>query len=123
MFKTCYLYATDGKARCNPPCPLCQEGKSFKELADDTAKIAYEFQEKIKKQYRRPGYKHEVGYPNELGLYFNARFEDHPTGNKWSGLPKDLCEFLEKPEGIFSGIEDKLLPEKDYIVSISIQEL
>lgn len=60
---------------------------------------------------------------NDIALSYRGTFKDESKGNCWEGLPRDLKEYLEKIDGSFYGIHNHLLPDKEYIVEISLREI
>ena len=58
--------------------------------------------------------------PKDVSLSFCGYFMETSKGNIWSGVPNDLCEFLEKIEGTISGIVDRMEPNYDYTITISV---
>jgi len=62
-------------------------------------------------------------YPVDTTVSFNARFVDSPSGNYWNYVPRDVREFLSKPEGTMYGIMENIIPNRNYRITISIERI
>ena len=71
--------------------------------------------------HTREGFK-EYKPVYDISLSYIGEFVDRPTGNEWCDIPRELKDFLEKQDGLFSSVQDRLLPDR-YIISISLKKL